>query len=286
MWNEEALAASKEIILCEALIDALTFWSAGFRNVTASYGVHGFTDDHRRAFEKYGTERVYIAYDRDEAGDKAADTLAEELMGMGIECFRVLFPKGMDANDYARKVQPAAKSLGLLLNRAAWLGKGQRPAGAGCWFRLPCRSRVHVIEPTEEPAAKEKIIEEQAPEPGPAAVASIEAEPSRASASRQRAVGLDGQSLAVPVEVRGEDIFLMQGDRRYRVRGLSKNMSYELLKVNVLLTGTNTRGESGFHVDTLDLYSARQRERLRQTSASRSWASRKMSSGATWAACC
>ena len=72
VWNEEALAASKEIILCEALIDALTFWVAGFRNVTASYGVNGFTADHRAAFEKYGTERVYIAYDRDEAGDKAA----------------------------------------------------------------------------------------------------------------------------------------------------------------------------------------------------------------------
>jgi DNA primase catalytic core len=257
VWNEEAVAVSKEIILCEALIDALTFWTAGFRNVTASYGVHGFTEDHRRAFEKYGTERVYIAYDRDEAGDTSANTLAEELMGMGIECFRVEFPRGMDANDYARKVQPAAKSLGLLLNRAAWLGKGRRPAERALVpVAMPEPSAP--IEPTEQPAAKEKIIEEQAPEPGPAVVASNEAgpaEPVRADSepSSGRPV------LAVPVEVRGEDIFLTQGDRRYRVRGLSKNMSYELLKVNVLLTGTNTRGESGFHVDTLDLYSARQR---------------------------
>ena len=45
MWNVEALAASKEIILCEALIDAATFWCAGYRNVTAAYGVEGFTDD-------------------------------------------------------------------------------------------------------------------------------------------------------------------------------------------------------------------------------------------------
>ena len=44
--------ASKEIILCEALIDALTFWCAGFRNVTASYGVEGFTDDHLAAFRR------------------------------------------------------------------------------------------------------------------------------------------------------------------------------------------------------------------------------------------
>jgi DNA primase catalytic core len=94
VWNEEALIASKEIIFCEALIDALTFWAAGFRNVTASYGVNGFTADHRAAFERHGTERVYIAYDRDEAGDKAAAKLAEQLMEMGVECFRVEFPKG------------------------------------------------------------------------------------------------------------------------------------------------------------------------------------------------
>jgi DNA primase catalytic core len=90
VWNEEALIASKDIILCESLIDALTFWCAGFRNVTASYGVSGFTEDHRQAFQKHGTQRVYIAYDRDEAGEKAAATLADELMGMGIECYRVL----------------------------------------------------------------------------------------------------------------------------------------------------------------------------------------------------
>ncbi len=65
--------------------------------------------------------------------------------------------------------------------------------------------------------------------------------------------------IDVPVEMRGEDIFLQQGNRRYRVRGLAKNMSYELLKVNVLVSGATPRGEQAFHVDTLDLYSARQR---------------------------
>jgi DNA primase catalytic core len=128
VWNEEALAASKEIILCESIIDALTFWCAGFRNVTASYGVNGFTDDHRAALKKHGTERIKIAYDRDEAGEKAAEELAGELLAMGIECFRVLFPHGMDANEYALQVKPAEQSLRLLLNSAEWLGKGQPAA--------------------------------------------------------------------------------------------------------------------------------------------------------------
>ena len=119
VWNEEALAVSKEIILCEALIDALTFWCAGFRNVTASYGVSGFTDDHRAAFRKHGMQRVWIAYDRDEAGEKAALALAEELMAMGIECFRVLFPKGMDANEYALKVTAGSEEPGRAAEQRA-----------------------------------------------------------------------------------------------------------------------------------------------------------------------
>jgi DNA primase len=264
VWNEEALMASKDIILCEALIDALTFWVAGFRNVTASYGVNGFIADHRAAFEKYGTERVYIAYDRDEAGEKAAAALAEELMSMGLECFRVQFPKGMDANEYARKVTPAAKSLGVLLNKAQWLGKGKQPEPR---VFEPVIEPGPVIEsepqPVQEPAvieaaAKEKIIEGTS-EPAVIIPAEIE-EPVLPLVDEPEAVtAAPTPVIDVPVEIRGEDIFLQQGNRRYRIRGLHKNLSYELPKVNVLVSGTTPRGESAFHVDTLDLYSARQR---------------------------
>jgi DNA primase catalytic core len=306
VWNEEALSASKEIVLCESLIDALSFWNAGIRNVTASYGVNGFTADHRTAFEKHGIERVYIAYDRDEAGDKAAAALAAELMQMGIECFRVLFPKGMDANEYSLKVQPAARSLAVLLNKAEWLGKGQRPEPRSMEPIVEIEPAAEIelatepepiIEEQPEPAAKEQIIEEESilaeieaeiesqPEPeiesqvesaaveeellpAPAAspadipnyVLPLAAEPEPvAPVVLAEAPAAPAPTIDVPVEMRGEDIFLTQGDRRYRIRGLNKNMSYDLLKVNVLISGRTPRGESAFHVDTLDLYSARQR---------------------------
>ena len=58
VFNIQALQANREIILCEALIDALTFWCAGFRNVTSSYGIEGFTDDMLAAFKAHGTEHV------------------------------------------------------------------------------------------------------------------------------------------------------------------------------------------------------------------------------------
>src|SRR5690606_29425305 len=56
-------------------------------------------------------------------------------------------------------------------------------------------------------------------------------------------------------ELRGEEVVFTVGDRRYRVRGLSKNLSLEQLRINLLAA----RGEA-FFVDSLDLYSARQRQ--------------------------
>lgn len=105
------MSATDEIILCESLIDALTFWVAGYRNVTASYGTSGFTDEHLAAFQCHQIKRVLIAYDRDEAGNIAAERLAEKLIKEGIDCFRVQFPKGMDANEYAMQVKPGVPTM-------------------------------------------------------------------------------------------------------------------------------------------------------------------------------
>ncbi|WP_404829658.1 toprim domain-containing protein [Erwinia pyrifoliae] len=73
VWNEQALIGSKSVILCESLIDAMSFWVAGWRNVTAAYGVNGFTDDHRRAFAQHEIKQVLIAFDNDAAVRLAAE---------------------------------------------------------------------------------------------------------------------------------------------------------------------------------------------------------------------
>ncbi|WP_340612106.1 CHC2 zinc finger domain-containing protein, partial [Xenorhabdus bharatensis] len=90
VWNEAGLVGSASVILCESLIDAMSFWCAGFRNVTCSYGVHGFTDAHRTAFRQYELRQVHIAYDNDKAGNEAAATLAAELQLMGLDVWRVV----------------------------------------------------------------------------------------------------------------------------------------------------------------------------------------------------
>jgi DNA primase catalytic core len=251
VFHREALAENteKEVILCEALIDAMTFWAHGFKNVTSSFGVEGFTEDHLDAFREHGVERVFLAYDRDEAGDRAAGNLATKLLAQGIECFRVEFPRGMDANDYARRVKPAEASLGLLLRNATWLGRGTvRAVVAG---GAPREGAAKEKAPATEEAAME--LESQESLLLPLAASFSEAERSTPEPATPPTAP-PSRAAATPADVVGDEVTVSFGDRRYRVRGLSKNPSPEALRVNVLLS----RSEA-MHVDSFDLYSARQR---------------------------
>ncbi len=243
-------SAAKEIILCESIIDALTFWCAGYRNVTTAYGVEGFTDELLAAFKTHGIQRVLIAYDRDEAGERAAAKLAPVLQAAGIEVWRIEFPKGMDANEYAQKVQPAAKSLGILIRKAAWLGKGQKGHAS---LPTPSPLTSPLLSPATAPAPSTQATQLSSP-----LAADLAAEP----------MAIDMPPLArAPVQeplaaVSDNEITLLFGDgvqaRRWRVRGLAKNLAYEVLKVNVLVAASTEAG-GAFHVDSFDLYAARAR---------------------------
>jgi post-segregation antitoxin (ccd killing protein) len=210
--------------------------------------VNGFTDEHLAALREHGTERVLIAYDRDDAGEQATVALAAQLMAEGIECYRIQFPKGMDANEYALKAQPAAKSLGVVIRKAEWIGVGT-PRTARAATEVTAVSREEDADALPSPADL------------PLAAA-VEAE----VAAKEEAAVIDADAFAlpaspvptppvdVPVEVSEREVVLTLGDRRYRVRGLVKNLAYDTLKVNLLVS----LGER-FYVDTLDLYAARAR---------------------------
>jgi DNA primase catalytic core len=242
VWNAEGLKASREAILCEALIDAMTFWCAGHRNVTAAYGVEGFTGDHLAAFRAAGIERVLIAYDRDEAGERGAEELARRLRGEGFEPFRILFPHGLDANAYALKVKPAAQSLGMLIRTAEWRGEGKAPArgnaapGADV-ATAPATPVVSPLAASSPPAPKAPRQDPPPQEPPPLP-----------------AMRMPDGAPEIAAEASQTEVALTFGERRYRVRGLARNLACDVLKINLLAAAGDA-----FHVDTLDLYNARAR---------------------------
>ncbi|NDV63379.1 toprim domain-containing protein [Puniceicoccales bacterium CK1056] len=222
IWNPECLL-SPEVILTESVIDALTFRVNGMGNVTCIHGTDGFTDELLNAFREKRTQRVYIAYDRDQEGERAAERDSERLQSIGIECFRVIFPPGQDANEFALKHEPASHSLPLLLNSARWMGRGVTAPQSAKEAGIPC------INNEEEKPSE-----------------------------------IQGESClgANMLQESGKDLLLHVGDRQYRVRGLARNTSFEILKVNLRIW-YNER----YFLDILDLYRAKERERFIKAAA-------------------
>jgi DNA primase len=263
VFNHHAVAVSDEVIVCESIIDALSFWCAGFRHVTAAYGVEGFTQDHWALFREHNVRRALLAFDADAAGDKAAQKLSAQMTSEGIEVFRVEFPKGLDVNDVAVSAKHPTDFLGSLLRKASWMGAGPAPSRRQ-------RSAVEVV-----PAARAAKQEESEPvviEQPLASAPPASAVPVPAVAVVEPAVVSPAPVAPSDVEVSinaEHELVAVFGSRRWRVRGLAKVSSFDMLRVNVLVAvgADGVRADDRFHVDTLDLYSARARAVFTKTAA-------------------
>jgi len=235
VFNESAFAATGELVVCEGLVDALTLWSAGIRNVTG-LGPAGWTDAHSQALKTHDVGRVLIGFDRDIEGDEAAGELAGRLFDEGIELMRLPIPDGLDINDVATRAEDPVAALAGLVRRATWLGAGPAPDRV----TTPVASSTSPDTPDQpEP----DIDELSAAALLPAATAELAVSPVPAGPTPAPGLSLiDGQAV------------VSFADRRWRLRGLDKNTSFDVLRANVLVSI-----EDRFHVDTLDLYSARAR---------------------------
>jgi hypothetical protein len=300
VWNIQALRAGQEIILSPSLMDALTFWSAGYRNVTCMFGRNALTHDLMGAFAEYEIRRVLVS---DEA-------VAPKLMAAGIDVYLMHFPQGMDASKHAQGYHDPSRALGLVIRRAEWIGKGQPPsAGLVTAATLPVGEAADGGEtaspplpaPTDSPAVAAPIL---APEPAAPIAEADEFEDSELDDSEldddddatdddlaadlaaddaddheSELETLDDEpdedqpiKPAEPVlnasplppapqeeetDQHGDEVVMQLGHRRYRVRGLAKNLSFDQLKLNLLAST-----ERGMYVDTFDLYAARHRRQF------------------------
>jgi DNA primase catalytic core len=280
VWNLGALASTDELIVTESIIDALTLWCAGFRHVTAAYGTGGWTTEHQQAVQEHGVTRVLVAFDADAAGDAGAKALAGELASVGVESYRVELPRGMDVNEVAVGAKNPTDALGRVLRKASWMGTGRRPPAA----RTRPASPVPAVVSAPSTAPVVSLAASSRPEPEPPSGPGLVEESEQPAPARVVAPGLDSPAHEVapvepepvepePVEpepaagagtgaVVGRELVVELGTRRWRVRGLEKVSGFDVLRVNLLVARTDRAGTDssvGFHVDTLDLYSARAR---------------------------
>ena len=247
VFNPAAFDAA-EIILCEAVLDALTFCAHGFAHTSCIYGTQGMTDEIWERLRK--ARKVFLAYDADDAGDRAAERDTARLKSLGVDVARVRFPWGLDANAYALKVQPAAKSLGLLLQAAAVDAPSvRRPAAAVSPAIARASSSLAAFVSRSEPeAAKEK---------NPAA--SIPAQVNAAPVNTTAAVN---PPPSPTLEQRGAHHFLDLDGREYRLSGLDKAANVEALK-----TTLRVKVGERYHQDALDLCRDGERRRFAERAA-------------------
>ena len=255
VWNVEAFKAGNEIIVCAGLWDALTFWNAGYRNVSCTFGPEALTDDHLSAFHEFGIKRVLLT----------AAAIAPKLLAAGIDCYHIVLPFGVDVNAYALQSDDPSKALGAIIRKAQWLGKGQATfvsvaeeptqaseAGADA-DDLDDDDADDLDDDDWETLEDEAddVDDDEAEQPAPDPLLSV------APAPILTASPLPPPPQEIEADVDGDEVVLHLGHRRYRVRGLSKNLAFDQLKVNVLATT-----DKGMYVDTFDLYIARHRRQF------------------------
>ena len=246
IFNADVLAARpvrpnngdtpREIILCEAIFDALTFIAHGMENATCTFGTSHFTPELLEAIRAAKIESVKLAFDADVAGEKATESAATKLIGLGIECYQIKLPWGMDVNQYA--VEQGPEALRQAVRSAQWIGS-----------KSPQKPEVALFtnSPVAYPLAANLAASSAPVAATVAAAATVQTE----EATKDEKVPIEPIPAApATLTQRGEHHELQLGDRIYRAGGLDKNSSLEVMKITLRVS------EPGglMHIDSLDLY--------------------------------
>jgi len=102
VWNGTAAKLNQTLFITEAILDGMSLWQAGFKNVIALYGANGWTDDHERLLRESNTTEIYLCLDNDKAGEEATARLRNEILPPLVKQIHVVkWPEGVkDANEF------------------------------------------------------------------------------------------------------------------------------------------------------------------------------------------
>ena len=219
IFNGEALK-SREIILTESILDALTFYRHGMEAVTCTYGTANLSEELFQAINAAKIESVKLAFDADEAGEHATAKAAAKLGAYGIECSQIKLPWGADVNSYA--LDQGAEALLQAVRNAQWVSSK--------------------VTNSDKPSTKVA-----------SSLAAKAASPTAETVAKKESVSLP----QVVLERKGDHYEMAFGERLYRVGGLEKNNSLEVLRITLRVAH-----EGLMHVDSLDLYRDGERRRF------------------------
>ncbi len=144
------------VIVVEGYMDVISMHVAGFRETVASLGT-AFTLEQAKMLSRL-TKNVYLLYDGDAAGKKAAFRASKMLYAVGVEGKIVELPEGMDPDDFVKRYGADALSELLERSRSAVEIVLER-MGDGSFSRKEALEEIfELLEETEDPLVIDSVL--------------------------------------------------------------------------------------------------------------------------------
>jgi len=104
--NREEIRNSRTAILVEGYMDMIRLYQEGYKNVVAGTGT-AFTPDQAALIKRFA-DKVYVCYDGDPAGQKAAQAAGLVLLDKGVDIRIIQLPEGEDPDSFFDEKDTAA----------------------------------------------------------------------------------------------------------------------------------------------------------------------------------
>ncbi len=98
--SKRAILDKQFAIVCEGQLDLISCYMAGVQNIVAPQGT-AFTNEHARIIKRYSNE-VVLCFDSDEAGQKAAVRVLDDLLGSGLAIRVATIPAPHDPDSFIK----------------------------------------------------------------------------------------------------------------------------------------------------------------------------------------
>jgi len=98
--SKRAILEKQFAIVCEGQLDLIACFMAGVQNIVAPQGT-AFTSEHARIIKRYASE-VVLCFDSDEAGQKAAVRVLDDLLGCGLAIRVATLPAPHDPDSFIK----------------------------------------------------------------------------------------------------------------------------------------------------------------------------------------